>query len=73
VLESSYRLIRDAVMIFVDGIDWLWRTLWKLNRGIIRAMLPGQSKVVHSTVTVLAVLLEIIGLVVLLADWGARH
>jgi hypothetical protein len=73
MFASAYRLVRDAFSVFVDMIDWLWRTLWGLNRGVIRAVLPGQSKVVHSTVTALAVLLEIVGLWVAAVDWASRH
>jgi hypothetical protein len=71
MLGSFYRVIRDAFTVLFDMIYWLWRSLWKLNRGAIRAMLPGQSKTVHVIVTYLAVILEIVGLWVAAVHWAA--
>jgi hypothetical protein len=71
MLGSVYRVIRDAVSVSFDMIYWLWQSLWSLNRGVIRAMLPGQSKAVHVIVTYLAVMLEIVGLWVAAVHWAA--
>jgi hypothetical protein len=71
MLGSVYRFIRDAVRVLFDMIYWLWQSLWSLNRGVIRAMLPGQSKAVHVIVTYLAVMLEIVGLWVAAVHWAA--
>jgi hypothetical protein len=73
MLGSVYRVIRDAVTVFFDLIYWLWRSLWNLNRGVIRTMLPGQSKGVHVIVTYLAVMLEIVGLWVVAVHWAATN
>jgi hypothetical protein len=59
--------------VLSDGIYWLCRMLWRFNRGLVRSVLPGQSKAVHSIVAALAVLLEIVGLWVAAADWASRH
>jgi hypothetical protein len=71
--SQAYRLIRDTWVVFTDGVWWLCHGLWRINRGIVRGMMPGQSKAVHSLVTALVVLLEIVGLWVAATDWAARH
>jgi hypothetical protein len=73
MLGSIYRVIRDAITVFFDMIYWLWRSLWRLNRGFIRTMLPGQSKAVHTIVTYLVVMLEIVGLWVVAVHWAATN
>jgi len=73
MLNSVYRFIRDAVTVIFDMIYWLWHSLWTLNRGFIRTMLPGQSKAVHTIVTYLAVMLEIVGLWVVAVHWAATN
>ena len=71
--SRTYRLIRDTWVVFADGAAWLCRSLWRINRRLARTFLPGQKRAVQSTVAALAVLLEIVGLVVVTADWAARH
>jgi len=73
MLTGAYRLVRDAWIVLSDGIYWLCRTLWRFNRGAVRSVLPGQSRVVHATVAALAVLLEIVGLWVAAANFVATH
>jgi hypothetical protein len=73
MVTSVYRVVRDFFTVLFDMIYWLWRTLWSLNRGAIRGLLPGQGKVVHAVVTYLAVMLEIVGLWVVAVNVAARH
>jgi hypothetical protein len=72
-LTGAYRLVRDAWTVLSDGIYWLCRILWRFNRGLVRSVLPGQSRVVHVTVAALAVLLEIVLLWVGAANFFATH
>jgi hypothetical protein len=72
-MTSIYRLVRDFFTVLFDMIYWLWRTLWSMNRGVIRGLLPGQGKVVHTVVTYLAVMLEIVALWVVAVNLAARH
>jgi hypothetical protein len=72
-MTTVYRFVRDAWTVLADGIWWLCHTLWRMNRGIVRSMLPGQKKHVHATVTAMAVLLEVIGLWVAAANFAATH
>ena len=72
-LDKTFKLIRDFFTVFVDMVYWLWRRLWLLNRGVVRAMLPGQKRHVHTIVTYLVVMLEIVGLWVAATAWAAQH
>ena len=62
VVGATWRVIRDCYLIIADFVWWLWTRLWRLNRGLARSFMPGQSKHVHSLVAVCLVLLEIVGL-----------
>jgi hypothetical protein len=73
MLTGAYRLVRDAWTVLSDGIYLLCRTLWRFNRGAVRSVLPGQSRVVHATVAALAVLLEVVGIWVAAANFVATH
>jgi hypothetical protein len=73
MLDTAYKLVRDFFRVLFDMIYWLWRSLWSLNRGAVRSLLPGQSKVVHTIVTYLVVLLEIVGLWVAAVGWVGQH
>jgi hypothetical protein len=73
MLETAYKLVRDFFTVLFDMIYWLWKTLWSLNRGAVRALMPGQGKTVHTIVTYLVVMLEIIGLWVAAVAWAGQH
>jgi hypothetical protein len=73
MIGVTWRLIRDLYTVVADGVWWLWTRLWRLNRGLARTLLPGQSRAVHSLVALCAVLLEIVGLWVAAVDFAARH
>jgi hypothetical protein len=73
LVNKTWRLIRDCYTIIADFCWWLWTRLWRLNRGVVRAFLPGQKRAVHNIVTVCLVLLEIVGIYVAVADFVQRH
>jgi hypothetical protein len=73
MLDTAWKLVRDFFTVLFDLIYWLWRTLWNLNRGAVRTFMPGQSKAVHTVVTYLVVMLEIVGLWVAAVAWAARN
>lgn len=62
MITTAVRLLRDFFTVLFDLIYWLWRSLWRINRGAVRALLPGQSRAVHTVVLYLVVMLEIVGL-----------
>jgi hypothetical protein len=73
MVTTALRFVRDTWTVLADGIYALCRALWRMNRGLVRGLLPGQSRIVHVTVAALAVLLEIVGLWVAAANFAATH
>jgi hypothetical protein len=73
LIEGTYNLLRDMAKVTFDGIYWLWHRLWLTNRGIIRQIMPGQSRYTHSVVVAVAVILEIIGLWLVTTHWASTH
>lgn len=71
--DKALKLIGDFFTVLFDLIYGLWRFLWRLNRGAVRSMLPGQRKHVHTIVTYLVVMLEIVGLWVAAVAWAAKN
>jgi hypothetical protein len=71
--DKTFKLIRDFFTVLFDMIYWLANTLLKLNRGLVRSLMPGQRKPVHVIVTYLVVALEIVGLWVAAVAWAARN
>ncbi len=73
VTGRSMRLVRDVWTVFTDAVYWLWTRLYRLNRGLARTFLPGQSRHVHRIVALFAVLLEIVGLWVAASGYATTH
>ncbi|MBT0772559.1 hypothetical protein KIH74_26675 [Kineosporia sp. J2-2] len=73
MIDAAGRLVRDVVFVFVDMVNWLWHRLWVFNRSAAKALLPGQSRAVQTTVAFVAVCGEIIGLWVFAVDWADKH
>ena len=71
MLDAALKLGKDVITVLADIINWIWSTLWKLNRGAARSLLPGQPRGVQSMVAFIAVCLEIVGLWVALVAWAA--
>jgi succinate dehydrogenase/fumarate reductase cytochrome b subunit len=71
--SKTLRLILDFFTVLFDMIYGLWRMLWNLNRGLVKALMPGQHKSVHTVVTYLVVMLEIVGLWVAAVAWAAKN
>ena len=69
----AWRLVRDMWTVFADAVYWLWTRLYRLNRGLARTFLPGQSRHVHRIVALFAVCLEIVGIWVAASGWAATH
>jgi hypothetical protein len=71
--DKALKLIGDFFTVLFDMIYGLWRFLWKLNRGAVKSMLPGQRPYVHTIVTYFVVMLEIVGLWVAAVAWAAQN
>ncbi|GAB3241767.1 hypothetical protein [Kineosporia babensis] len=73
MIDATGRLVRDTFFVFVDMVNWLWNKLWRFNRAAAKAMLPGQSRGVQTTVAFVAVCGEIIALWLVLVDFADQH
>ncbi|GLY27033.1 hypothetical protein [Kineosporia sp. NBRC 101731] len=73
MIDATGRLVRDTFFVFVDLVNWLWDKLWKFNRSLAKTLLPGQSRGIQTTVALVAVCGEIIGLWVFAVDFADRH
>ncbi len=72
-MSGVLKVIGDFFTVLIDIIYGIWKTLWNLNRGVVRGMMPGQGKSVHLVVTYLVVMLEIVGIWVGLTYYAAQH
>jgi len=73
MLDKTLKLVGEFFSVFFNLIYWLWRSLWRLNRAPVAALLPGQKRAVHTIVTYGVVMLEIVGLWVAASAWAATH